>query len=57
VAQAVAQLEERRRRWDADEEERYLRAYMDAKIRSQRPDPAACMRKLLRMKRRWLSEL
>jgi len=56
VAQALAELDARRREWDRDRDERFWRSYVAETIRSQRPDPAACMRKLLRMRRRWLAD-
>jgi hypothetical protein len=54
--EAIRQLEERRARWEARDSEAYWRAYMETRARLRRPDPAACMRRLLKMKRRWLEE-
>jgi hypothetical protein len=56
VARAMAQLDARRAAWEAREHEEYLRAYVQKGIDLRRPDPWACMMRLLRMKRRWLEQ-
>lgn len=56
AVEAVRQLEERRARWEAREDEEYWRAYVAAGIALRRPDPWGCMRTLLRRQKRWLEQ-
>jgi cytochrome P450 len=52
----MAELDARRARWDAEDEARRLRAYVQAGIEARRPDPAGCIRTLLLRRRRWLEQ-
>jgi hypothetical protein len=52
----MAELDARRARWDADDEERRLRAYVQTGIELRRPSVTGCMRGLLLRRRRWIEQ-